>query len=73
MKAETKFYVNDKVWIIDGLKAKEYPIHSIHVEFKKEDTKILVYLNVGTEEDYKCKIIEEKHCYSSREELINSL
>jgi len=73
MKTETKFNVSDKVWtILDG-KASEFPIDSIKVTFRKGLTGTDLYLNVNINGGYDCKIVEERHCFHSKEELINSL
>jgi len=73
MTIDTKFNSNEKVWIINNGKAMEFPIISVKAETENSSIIISYFLNVGIEKDYKCKLVYEKECFHSREDLINSL
>lgn len=60
MKTETKFEVNEMVWVIDEGKARELPINSIKItHYQDQRIEIEYYINKGTETNYKCLIIYE--------------
>lgn len=67
------FNPGELVWCLYDNKAKQVEIDSIKVDYGKNFLEIQYFLNVGTEKDYKCHIIDEKNCFETREELINSL
>lgn len=73
MTFETKYNVDDKVWIyLDG-KVREFPIQTIDIRISKKEIETKYYLNVGTKDDYKCHLISEDKCFATKEELIKSL
>ena len=69
---ETKFNVNDQVWVLDEKKARQLPIYSIEIRIEEE---IIVgyYLNKGTKNDFKCLIIKENDCFITLDELIDNI
>ena len=73
MIVETMFNPGDLVWCLYDNKAKQVEIDSIILYYRKNSLGIQCFVNVGTEKDYKCHIIDEKNCFQTREELINSL
>jgi hypothetical protein len=73
MKIETKFDPTNTVWVIFNGKATQFNINSIKTDSSLNTTQVQYFLNVGTKEDYKCKIFDEKECFATREDLINSL
>jgi len=73
MTIETKFNLKDKVWFIHDGKAKESLVHDIEGRARLDKVNIQYFVNIGTEADHKYKIIEEKDCFASREDLIASL
>jgi hypothetical protein len=73
MKIETKFNPGDKVWVIHEGKALSFIIYIIKFEFTKNGQIIENYLNIGPENEAKFKIFEDRFCFTTREELINSL
>ena len=78
MEIKTAFNPGDKVWVIHEGKAKQLSIRTIKIELNSKDSvfnAIIVenYVNIGTETEYKAKIFEDYLCFSTREELINSL
>ena len=69
---ETKFNVNDKVWILDGKKARQLSIYSIKMTIDLDkDISIQYYFNKGTEDNFKCMIVNESECFTTLDELIN--
>jgi hypothetical protein len=75
MKIETKYQPGDVVWTLVDNKARELIIGSIKVEIETDKTTIMVFMNKVTVPglDYKCHLTEEKFCFETRQELINSL
>lgn len=79
MKIETKFNVNDPVWVIHKNKAENTKIESIKVDtYKLGDVKIQYCVNVDplrNESGYHFipALYYENEMFTSKEELINSL
>jgi hypothetical protein len=74
MKIETKFNPGDTIWNIENGKATQFPIETVQIECRINGAlKIQYFINIGTQKDFKCKIVDEKNCFATREELIDSL
>jgi hypothetical protein len=70
-KGEAKYEQRDKVWILEDYKAIEKTIESAQITLK-EKCEVCYYL-LDREGQNNYKLIDEKHIYSSREELIKNL
>jgi hypothetical protein len=74
MKIETKFFPGEIIWNIYNGKANKFTVEKVTTESRINGAlEIQYYINIGTEKDYKPKIVDEKDCFATREELINSL
>lgn len=73
---ETKFSLEETVFHLYEGKIRESVIDYIEVRdqmWSQREVKISYFVNVGTKQDYKCLILNEKECFSTRESLIESL
>ncbi len=70
---ETKYNIEDSVWVLINNKVRKFTISSIDVKQSGKSLEVRYYLNIGTKEDYKCHIVEEDKCFTTKEELIKSL
>jgi hypothetical protein len=67
-----KFNLGESVWVIVDNKAVNARIVIMECQVKKEIKKE-IYINTGTEENWKLALVKEENCYFSKEELINNL
>jgi hypothetical protein len=69
---ETKFNVNDQVWVLDDKKARLLPIKKIEITID-DKVKVHYYINKGTKDNYECLIVNEKDCFTILDELIDNI
>ena len=77
MNSVSKFNLNDEVFFLHEGKILCSKITRIDTSVSTHtwdnSFSVKYFVNVGTEKDYKCEIITENNCFSSRQELIDSL
>lgn len=73
MTLETKFNMKDLVWCLHEGKAIQKPVSSIQLDIKNGSSSENYFINIGTEKDYKSKIVDVNHLFLTKEELISSL
>jgi hypothetical protein len=73
MKAETKFNVNDEVFILHEMKIIKVTVYGIDVAIKEETTDINYRFKVTKFDDWNFVSKEEKEVFSSSDELLNYL
>jgi len=71
MKIETKFQPEDKIWTIKDNKAVEASIHSTDISITPTDHSVRHWCKELPDESG--FFANDGNCYSTREELINSL
>lgn len=74
MQITTKYNVDDKVWIIHEGKAMEVSIYKLSCElYTGKSIEINYTLEITPYPNVNMKLAKEKECFSSRQELIDSL
>jgi hypothetical protein len=73
MEIKTRFIPGDMVWTIVEGKARNLPLETVQINIRKKETTIQLFLNKGTDLDYSSFLVHEDKCFSTREELIESL
>lgn len=73
MKIETKYSVNDNVWIYLNGKVVEAPIYKVDIGVYESYTTIQYMVNVGSVGSIKFEMVKEELVFTNKQSLIDSL
>ena len=69
MKIETKYDLNQEVWIMDGSRPMAWPIRKIYIDIVGGTATIYYYMNIGV----LWRNGQEKDVFPDKESLLKSL
>jgi len=73
MKIETKFNPDQKVFFLKDSKLFEKEIHSINTESKPNNTSVIYWFNLSTDEKTDFKSVSESMIFESKQEFLDQL